>query len=90
MGKDVKEIMELLKSIEILAVAGATIAKDGKLYTDDLKVIFDLLKHHKELQDGFKDLQDLSSELKDLDGSEIEKIVVEVFSTLNKVKNTLK
>lgn len=90
MKADIKETMELLESLEILAVAGAKIAKDGKLSPSDLTVIYNLLMEASKISDGFKGLKQLPVEVKDLEAQEIESIISKTFVIINAVKEVLK
>lgn len=86
----IKETLELLESLEILAVSGAKIAKDGKLMPSDLTVIYDLLLQSGKLSEGFKGLNSLPVEIKDLNSEEIESIISKTFVIINSVKEVLK
>lgn len=90
MSESIKETLELLESLEVLAVAGAKIAKDGKLSPSDLTVIYDLLMKSSKLSDGFKGLKQLPNEVKGLDAQEIEQIISKTFVIINAVKEVLK
>lgn len=90
MKAEIKETMELLESLETLAVAGAKIAKDGKLSPSDLTVIYNLLMEASKISDGFKGLNQLPVEVKDLDAQEIESIISKTFVIINSVKEVLK
>lgn len=90
MPESIKETLELMESLEILAVAGAKIAKDGKLSPSDLTVVYDLLMKSSKLSDGFKGIKQLPVEMKDLDASEIEQIISKTFVIINNVKEVLK
>lgn len=89
MKTGIKETLELLESMEALAVAGAKIAKDGKLSPADLTVIYDLLLKSSSISEGFKGIKELPAEMKDLDASEIEAIISKTFVSINKVKEVL-
>jgi hypothetical protein len=86
----IKETLELLDSLEIIAVAGAKIAKDGKLSPSDLTIVYDLLLKSPKIAEGFKGINKLSAEIKDLDAEEIESIISKTFVIINSVKEVLK
>lgn len=90
MKHDIKEILELLKAIEVLAVSGAKIAKDGKIGIDDLGVLIGLMRQLPDLQAGFKGVKAIPNELSDLEQQETKLIVEQVFSMLGHVKDVLK
>ena len=86
----IKEIMELMKAIEVIAVAGSKVAKDKKIGADDLLVLIDLMKEIEVLKDGFTGLGELPKEAKNLEKEEMVEIVMGVFSIVEKVKAALK
>jgi hypothetical protein len=69
-NKSIKESLELLKSLEILAVAGVGIAKDG-VGPEDLEEGLKLLSQSGEIAKGFVGLGEVDDELKDLDDAEL-------------------
>jgi len=86
----IKETLELMDSLEIIAVAGAKIAKDGKLSPSDLTIVYDLLLKSSKIAEGFKGINKLPAEIKDLDAEEIESIISKTFVIINSVKEVLK
>ena len=86
----IKETLELMDSLEIIAVAGAKIAKDGKLSPSDLTIVYDLLLKSAKISEGFKGINKLPAEIKDLDAEEIESIISKTFVIINSVKEVLK
>lgn len=88
--QDIKELMELLKAIEVIAVGAAKVAKDKKILPDDLLVLIDLMKQVDTFKDAFSGLKELPAEVKDLDETEIAQLIMAVFGIVKSVKDALK
>jgi hypothetical protein len=86
---DIKETIEMLDGIEVLAVAGAKIAKDKKVSVEDLPAVMELVKKLDVVIEGIKDLDKLDDELKDLDQGELIAIVSKVLLLGKAVKAEL-
>lgn len=78
--------MELLSAVEVLAVAGAKIAKDKKVNAEDLPAVIDLIKQLDVVIAGIKDLDKLDEEVKDLDEAELIAIVSKVLIIAKAIK----
>lgn len=91
MGKSfgVKESLELLEAIELGAISGIEIAKDG-LGADDIPKALALLTHSEVLIKGFQGLGDIDDELKDLDQEELVKLGLASFSMIKKIAASIK
>lgn len=86
---DIKEIMEILDVVELLAVSGGKVAADGKVGVDDLGVLVSLLSEAGKFADAFTNLKDIPSEAKDLDEEELVALALKVFGIVRKVKDEL-
>lgn len=86
---DIKESMELLNAVEILAVAGAKIAKDKKVNAEDLPAAIELIKKLDVVLVGIKDLDNLDEEIKDLDEAELIAMVSKIMIIAKSVKAEL-
>jgi len=86
---DIKNTIELLNAVEVLAVAGAKIAKDKKISADDLPAVIELVKKLDVVLEGIKDLDQLDEEVKDLDEAELIGIVSKVLIIAKSVKSEL-
>lgn len=86
---DIKETQELLNAVEVLAVAGAKIAKDKKVNAEDLPAVIDLVKKLDVVLNGIKDLDKLDEEVKDLDEAELIAIVSKVMIIAKTIKAEL-
>jgi len=81
-----KETMEGLEAIEILAVGGAKVFADGKIRTDDIVTLVDVAKKSDTILEGVKDIDMSIEELKDLDQEEVVKIIFKVMEMIKAVK----
>lgn len=86
---DIKETLELLEALKLLAVTGARIAEDKKVDLNDLKHLVDMAKKMDVLVEGFKGVKDIPTEFKDLNQIEVMEIVAKVFEIVKEVKDTL-
>jgi hypothetical protein len=84
--KQVKEIKELLKGLEVVGVAGVKIAADGKVSIEDLAHIVALAKQIDVLSAAVAGLGEIDDELKDLDQAEIIELVGAVFALVKAIK----
>lgn len=78
--KGVKELMEALAALEMIAKAGVAIAKDGKIGLDDLKHVIELVKKHEEILEGIKDADKIVEEVKDMDMVELQMVAGKVIA----------
>lgn len=86
---DIKETQELLNAVELLAIAGAKIAKDKKVSAEDLPAAIELFKKLDVVLVGIKDLDKLDEEIKDLDEAELIAIVSKVLIIAKSIKAEL-
>lgn len=86
---DIKELRELVKGIDLLAVSGARVMKDGKIGASDLGVLIDLLSNAQMLQNAFTGLKQIPAEAKDLDEKELIELGTSLFSIYRKVQEIL-
>ena len=86
---DIKNTIELLSAVEVLAVAGAKIAKDKKISAEDLPAVIELVKKLDVILEGIKDVDQLDEEVKDLDEAELIGIVSKVMMIAKAVKAEL-
>ena len=82
---DTKGTLELLNAIEILAVAGKKIAKDG-IGMADIPEAVELLKHIDEIMMAIKDFHLIGEEIKDVDQAELIILGSKVFSMVKAIK----
>jgi hypothetical protein len=66
----IKETMEVLAGIEVLAMAGKSVMADGKIDLSDAQVLFALLAKQADLMAAFDGAAGVVEEMKDLDGEE--------------------
>lgn len=84
---EIKESLELVKSIEILGVATKKILDDGKVNFQDAPVALELVKEIEPIIEGFKGLNKLDEEVKDLEQDELIQLGLAVFNAYKNVKN---
>ena len=85
----VKELVELVNGVEVLAVMGAKMYADKKLGYGDLTHLFEAVKNMGVLLDAAKGLDKVKDELKDLDGEEAKKVLAELAEVWVKAKAEL-
>ena len=85
----IKETQELLKGLEILAIAGAKIAKDKKIDLSDVKPVLDAVKEYSTILEGFKGLDQVIPEVKDIDQVEAAALGFQLIELVKKVKAEL-
>lgn len=85
--RDIKETMEFLNGLGVLAVLAGKITADGKIGVDDLKHLVDAAKDFQVVLDGVADVSDAMAELKELDESEAIQVIAKVFSILKEFKD---
>lgn len=81
---NIKESLELLVAVEIVAVSGIEIAKDGIDFSDLSKVI-ELVKKSEVITAGVKGLDLIDDEIKDLDQAELMQLGLATFSMIKKI-----
>lgn len=86
---DIHNTLEILEAVEILALAGAKIAKDKKVNLEDLPVLVDIAKKFDKLSEAITDVDQIYSEIKDLDESELIAIVSKVLIISKSLKAEL-
>lgn len=86
---DIKNTLELLNAVEVLAVAGSKIAKDKKVNAEDLPAAIELVKKFDVILEAIKDIDKLDEEVKDLDEAELIAIVSKVLLIAKSVKAEL-
>lgn len=88
MSKDLKESMELIDALEIIAVKGIEISKAQTL-GEKLEKALELGKSVDQLVAGFKGADGVIEEIKDVDQAELLALGTKLFSTYKKVKAAL-
>jgi hypothetical protein len=80
-----KETLELIAALEILAVSGIQISKDG-ISAADLPKVLELLKKFDVIADGVKNLHAIPAEIKDIDQAELIQVGSAVFQAVKNIK----
>lgn len=75
----IKQTLELLVALEILAVAGKKITQDG-INLSSLQHLMALSSDLDKIVDGFKDVNEIPKELGDLDEAEVMQIIAKLYS----------
>lgn len=82
---DLKNTLEIVESIKILAVAGKKISKDG-ITLADIPEAVELLKHIDVFVAAFKDAKEVVGEVKDLDQAELLQLGTALYGVFKEVK----
>lgn len=85
---NIKETKELLEGIELIALNGAKIAKDG-INISDLAYLVDLAKNFEKLKLAYEGIDLVDDELKDIDEKELIELGVFAFNLVRKVKEII-
>lgn len=80
----IKESLELLAGVELVAVTGIEVAKDG-LGMDDLAKAVELVKKSEVLVEAVKGLNLVDDEVKDLDQAELLQLGAASFAMVKKI-----
>ena len=80
MEKDIKEVKELFKALNVLATTAGLVMKDGKVDLADMQHVVGLAMAFNTLKDGFANLDQALEELKDLDVEEVVEIIRDAFA----------
>jgi hypothetical protein len=80
----IKESKELLAGVELAAVAGIEIAKDG-LGVEDISKALELIKKSDVLIEAVKGIDGIDEEIKDLDQAELIELGTIAFSLVKKI-----
>lgn len=82
---DIKNTMEVLAAVEILAVSAKKIAKDG-VSLADLPEALELIKHVDEIVAAVEGVDQIPAEIKDVDQAELVAIGAKVFEIVKAIK----
>ncbi len=84
--RGIKEILEILKGLEILGKAGAAIAKDGKVDMGDITHLVAIAKDFDVLKEAVGGADEALKEMKDIDKIEAVAIVSAVLDLVKSLK----
>lgn len=77
--RGIKELVELLEGLEVLASAAGAVLEDGKVRLNDVSVVIDLGSKFQVLADAVGGLSDVPKEAKDLSEEEVKQLVSKVY-----------
>jgi hypothetical protein len=86
---DIHNTIEILNAVEVLAIAGAKIAKDKKVGMEDLPAAIELAKKFDVVLEAIKDIDQIDEEVKDLDEAELIAIVSKILLISKSIKAEL-
>jgi len=87
--KGIKELLEALDAVRVIAVTGAAIAEDG-LEVEDIQDLIDGVKKLDVLKAGWEGKEDIVLEAKDLDGVEVGLVVSRLVKLVNDTRKAYK
>lgn len=82
----IKEIMELLEGLKLLAVSGKQVLADGKVSVADLPVVMSLLTSVGVLAAAVQGAGEIKAEAKDLSAEELQQLAAKVLDIVNAVR----
>lgn len=77
---NVKEALELLKGLEVIAGIAGHIAADGKVNLMDVPKLMPLVAQFDLLTEAFSGLDGLKEEIKDIDQAELVQIIAAAYA----------
>lgn len=86
MSASIKESLELLEGVKILAVETKKVLADGKLNLNDLPVLLGLMQNFGKLSAAVQDADQVIVEAKDLSAAEAEQLVAKILEIVAAVK----
>jgi hypothetical protein len=84
--KGIKEIVELLDGVKVLAIEAKQALADGSIGMGDLKELLDLFSNVGVLTAAVQGVGEIPSEIKDLSGEEAQALVGKVLELAQAVK----
>ena len=69
--REIKEIIELVDGLEVLAIFGAKVVADGKVNHKDLPIVIEFMDKIKSLFSAFDNVPEIVQEIEDLDRAEM-------------------
>lgn len=75
MAMGVKETLEVLEAVKVLAESGKKVLADGKVSIGDIGTLLDLMKKFPVVNAGIQGAELVPVEIKDLDAEEAELLV---------------
>ena len=82
---DVKNILEVIAALKLLAISGKEIAKDG-VNIDDLPKALELLKKYELIMGAIDDVELVVDEAKDMDTTEAVLVVTALMNAIKEIK----
>jgi hypothetical protein len=86
--RELKETLELVKALDLLASKGIEISKGG-IGAEDIAPAVELLKQLNVLIEGFKGVGEVGAELGDLDDTELLQLGSAVYGVYKDIKGAL-
>jgi hypothetical protein len=83
---EIKEVKELVKGIELLAVTAAEVMADGKVDSTDLGSAINLLSKSGVIVEAVKGIKEIPAEIKDVDQAELIELGSMLYELIIKVK----
>ena len=83
--KDVKNIIEVLDAVEVVAIPVKQALKDG-LDITDLAKLLEIVKKHEVILAAIDNIGDISEELKDIEATEAAIIAAKVIALIKSLK----
>jgi hypothetical protein len=83
---DIKNLLEVLKGLELVAGVAGHVAADGKVNLADLPKLLPLVQNHQVLLDAVKGADEIKAEIKDLDALEITQVIQSIMAVIKAFK----
>lgn len=82
----IKETLELLEALKLLALKASEVLEDGKVNLKDLPSLFDLVKKASQLKTGVDGAELVAKEVKDLSQEEAALLLAKVYEIVSAIK----
>lgn len=84
--KGIKEMMEVIAAVEVLAVAVKKVMKDGKVDLSDAAVLVELGAQFPAFAAAVEGIKEIPAEVKEIDAQEALEIVGKLYAVAKKVQ----
>jgi len=86
MEKGIKEILELIHGMKVIAITGKSVLADGKINLADIGSVMALLNKQAELTAAFTGLAEAQAEAKDMTLDEVSQVVAAFIAAAKEVQ----
>ena len=89
-GHGIKDTMEMLKALDVLAEFTGRVLADGKINGADLAAAVSLFQKFDVFSDAFMGVKNIDDEIKDLDQAEMLQLATAAYKLVKKIHDSVK